>query len=115
MEIILAIAYSISIYIEIKKVKKMKLSVWSNNNLIIMMAVSTIFPLAIFCILFGIQGLIPIILKKCELDLFSFGFSFCMFIGGLSYIISYIKNIIYNYISDSNKSFLYRDINTFYE
>ena len=106
MGIVLCITYIISIYIELKKMKKMEMSVWNKNNLIIMIATSTIFSLAVFCLIWGIQELIPIVLKKRKFEFFSFGFSFCMFFGGFSYIIHYIKNIIYNYIPNNNKSFL---------
>jgi len=109
------IVYILSIYIETKKLKKKKLSVWDNNNFMIMMIVSAIPALAVFCLKFSLQELVPIILGKNKTDFVAIGFLFCMLLGGAVYIMNYIKGIIYNCISDDNKSYFYRKTNTLYK
>lgn len=111
--IILPIVYFICVFIEIKLLKKNNIDIFYKENFLLVLITSTIFPLAIFALLFGYNAIKDMSWSNKDDVIFS-GYFFTFILASLAYIIHYIKSKIYAFISKRNKlSFL--GFKTFYD
>ena len=104
--LILSIIYIICIFIEIKVLKRNNIDIFYKENFLLVLVSSTVFPLAIFALLFGYNAIKDMSWTNKDDVIFS-GYFFTFIFASLAYIIRYVKTKIYAFISRKNKlSFL---------
>ena len=104
--LILSIIYIICIFIEIKVLKRNNIDIFYKENFLLVLVSSTVFPLAIFALLFGYNAIKDMSWTNKDDVIFS-GYFFTFILASLAYIIRYVKTKIYAFISRKNKlSFL---------
>ena len=104
--LILSIIYIICIFIEIKVLKRNNIDIFYKENFLLVLVSSTVFPLAIFALLFGYNAIKDMSWTNKDDVIFS-GYFFTFILASLAYIIHYVKTKIYAFISRKNKlSFL---------
>ena len=104
--LILSIIYIICIFIEIKVLKRNNIDIFYKENFLLVLVSSTVFPLAIFALIFGYNAIKDMSWTNKDDVIFS-GYFFTFILASLAYIIRYVKTKIYAFISRKNKlSFL---------
>lgn len=104
--LILSIIYIICIFIEIKVLKRNNIDIFYKENFLLVLVSSTVFPLAIFALIFGYNAIKDMSWTNKDDVIFS-AYFFTFILASLAYIIRYVKTKIYAFISRKNKlSFL---------
>jgi len=104
--LILFIVYIICVLIEMKALKRNKIDIFYKENFLLVLINSTVFPLAIFALIFGYNAVKDIPWKNKD-DVVLSGYFFTFVLASIAYIIHYIKSKIYAFISQRDKlSFL---------
>ncbi len=100
--LILSIIYIICIFIEIKALKRNNIDIFYKENFLLILIRSTVFPLAIFALLFGFNAIKDMSWTNKDGVIF-IGYFFTFILASLAYIISYVKTKIYAFISRKDK------------
>lgn len=107
------VIYIVCAFIEIKLLKRNKISILYKENLLLVFIMPVTFPLAIFTLFFFCNAIKDICWTDNN-DILMSGYYFTFIFASLAYIIAYIKNKIYAFIPNKNKLSIF-GIKTIYD